>query len=137
MRNVTLAVLTVLVVLLLAAGGVAASGSNATTSNNTASDHTRVSENASGAEWATWMKQHMTEHMGANATAQMQERMGMSYKEMGEHMASRQNGSMMNGQMMDGMMSMRSRMDGSAMNGMGNESRAGGMMSGTGSGMGC
>ena len=111
MRNFTLAALAALVVLLFAVGGVAANGSNDTTSNNTASDHNRVPENASAAEWAAWMEQRMAEHMGANAAVQMQERMGMSYEEMGKQMASHQNGSMMDGQM-DGMM-------GGGMSGMG------------------
>ena len=116
MRNFTLTVLAALAVLLLAVGGVAANGSN-----DTASDHDRVPENASAAEWATWMEQHMTEHMGADAAAQMQDRMGLSYEEMGEQMSSHQDGSMMNGRMMGGMM-----------DGMMN-----GMMRGGMSGMGC
>ncbi|PSQ07187.1 hypothetical protein BRC97_04330 [Halobacteriales archaeon QS_6_71_20] len=59
----------------------------------------------------------MTEHMGADSAAQMQDRMGMSYEKMSEYMASHQNGSMMNGEMMGGMMN--------------------GMMHGGMSGMGC
>ena len=97
MRNFTLTVLAAIAVLLLAVGGVAAHGSD------TASDHDDVPENASAAEWAAWMEQHMTEHMGVDAAAQMQDRMGMSYEQMGEHMASHQNGSMMDG-MMNGTM---------------------------------
>jgi len=54
------------------------------------------------------MEQHMTEHMGADSAAQMQDWMGMSYEQMG---------SIMNG-MMDN-------------EGMGN------MMNGNRSGMGC
>ena len=120
MRNVTLTVLAALAILLLAVGGVAAHGSN-----DTASDHDRVPENASAAEWATWMEQRMTEQMGADAAAQMQDRMGMSYEEMGEHMASRQDGSMMDGKM-------NGRMMGGMMDRMMNGTMRGGM-----SGMGC
>ena len=97
MRNQTLSVLAVLMILLLAVGSVTAHGGNASTS-----DHDRMPENASAAEWATWMEQRMTEYMGADAAAQMQERMGMSYEEMGQHMATHQNGSMMNGGMSGG-----------------------------------
>lgn len=104
MQDFTRTVLAALAILLLAVGGVAAHGTSDTTS-----DHDNVPENASAAEWATWMEEHMTEHMGADAAARMQDRMGMSYEEMGEHMASHRNGSMMdgmmNGRMMDGMMS--------------------------------
>lgn len=127
MRNFTLAALTVLAVILLAVGGVAA-----IESNDPASDHDPVPENASAAEWTSWIEQHMTEQMGADAAAQMQDQMDMSYEEMGEHMASRQNGPMM-----VRMMSMRSQMDGSSIGGMMNGSHAGGMMSRTGSGRGC
>ena len=116
MRNFTFTVLAALTVLLLAVGGVAAHGSNDTTSN-----HDSVLENASVAEWAASMEQHMTEHMGADAAAQMQDRMGMSSEEMGKHIASRQNGSMVGG-MTSG------RMMGGSMDGM---------MSGSMSGMGC
>ena len=98
MHNSILSVLAVLAVLLLA-GGVTAHGTNASTS-----DHESTPANGSAAEWATWMEQHVIEHMGADAAAQIQDRMGMSYEEMGKHMASHQNGSMMNGRMMDGMM---------------------------------
>ena len=103
MRNFTLTVLAALAVLMLAVGGVTAHGSN-----DTASDQDAVPENASVDEWAIWMEQHMTERMGADAAAQMQDRMGMSYEQMGY--------------MMKGMMNN---------DGMGN------MMNGTGSGMGC
>jgi len=88
---------------MLAVGGVAAHGGN-----GTASDQDPVPENASADGWGTWMEQHMTEHMGADSTAQMQDRMGMSYEQMG---------SIMNG-MMDN-------------EGMGN------MRNGNRSGMGC
>lgn len=98
--------LTVLVVLLLAAGGVAAHGNDTSTTGH---DDARV--NGSAADWAAWMEQHMIEHLGADAAAQMQEQMGMSYQKMGEHMASHQHGSMTNGSR-DGMM-------GGGMSGMG------------------
>lgn len=113
MRNstTTLTVLAVLAVLLFA-GGVAAHGNN-----DTASDSDSMPENASAEEWATWMEHHMTEHMGADAAKQMEDHMGMTYEEMGEHMASQENGSMM-----DGMMSGRMMGD---------------MMNGSMSGMGC
>ena len=120
MRNSLLSVLAVLAVLLLAVGGVAAYGHNESTSA-----HASAPSNGSPAEWTTWMEQHMTEQMGADAAAQMQDRMGMSYEEMGEYMASHRNGSMMdgmmNGQMMSGMM----------------DGRMNGMMRGGMSGMGC
>ena len=112
MRNFTRTMLAALAALMLAVGGVAAHGSN-----GTASSQDPVPENASTDEWGTWMEQHMTEHMGADSAAQMQDRMGMSYEKMSEYMASHQNGSMMNGEMMGGMMN--------------------GMMHGGMSGMGC
>lgn len=111
MRKLTLAVPVVLLIMLLAVGGVAAHGDNGSTA-----DHDRVPENASAVEWTTWMDQYMTDQMGADAAADMQERMGMSYDEMGEHMASNRNGSMMNGRMMDGPMN---RMTHGGMSGMG------------------
>lgn len=125
MRNFTLTVLAALTVLLLAVGGVTAYGSNDTTSN-----HDPVPETVSVAEWTATMEQHVTERMGADAAVQMQDRMGMNSKEMGEHMTSRQNGSMMNGWMMDGMM------NGRMMGGMIDGSMDG-MMSGSMSGIGC
>ena len=100
MRTFTLTVLAVLAVLLLAVGGVAAHGDNKDTTG-----HDDAPVNGSAADWAAWMDQHMTEHMGADAAAQMQERMGMNYQEMGEHMASHQDGLTMNGQMTGGSMS--------------------------------
>lgn len=90
MRTFTPTVLAVLAVLLLTAGGVAAHDND---ENTTGHDDAPV--NGSAADWAAWMEQHM----GADAAAQMQERMGMSYEEMGEHMASHENGSMMGGGM--------------------------------------
>jgi len=121
MRKFTCTVLAALAVLMLAVGGVAAHGSNGAASNRDP-----VPENALAGEWGTWMEQHMTEHTSADSAAQMQDRMGMSYEEMGEYMASHQNGSMMNGGMMGGMM------NGGMMDGMMN-----GMMRGGMSGMGC
>ena len=112
MRNSILSIVAVLAVLLLAVGGVAAYAHN-----ESAAGHESAPANGSAAEWATWMEQHMTEQMGAEAAAQMEDRMGMSYEEMGEYMASNQNGSMMDGRMMGGMMD--------------------GMMRGGMSGMGC
>ena len=89
MRKFTVIALALLGVLLVATGGVVAHG-------NGNSNHTDAPENGTDAEWGTWMEQHMTEHMGADAAAEMMGKMGMSYDEMGEHMAS-QDGSMMNG----------------------------------------
>ena len=119
MRNFTLTITAVLAVLLLAVGGVAAHGTNSSPG------HDDAPQNGTAAEWATWMEQHMTEQMGADAAAQMQDRMGMSYEEMGERMSAHQGGSMMDG-MKNG------RMMGSMMDGMMN-----GMMRGGMSGMGC
>ena len=119
MRNFTLTITAVLAVLLLAVGGVTAHGTNSSNPG-----HDDAPQNGTAAEWATWMEQHMTEHMGADAATEMQDRMGMSYEEMSEHMASHQNGSMMNG-MMNG------RMMGGMMDGMMNGMMRGGM-SGTG-----
>lgn len=94
MKNIALTILVAFaVVLLVGVGGVAAHGTD------TDSDHDTRPENGSTADWAAWMEQQMTEQMGADRASQMQERMGMSYEEMGEHMASRQNGSMMGGGM--------------------------------------
>jgi hypothetical protein len=90
MRKFTVIALALLGVLLVATGGVVAHG-------NGASTHTDAPDNGTAAEWGTWMEQHMTDHMGADAAKQMQERMGMSYEEMGEHMASGENGSMKGG----------------------------------------
>ena len=120
MRTFTLVITAALAVLLLAVGGVAAHGMN-----NSTAGHDNAPQNGTAAEWATWMEQHMTEQMDADAAAQMQERMGMSYGEMGEQMASRQNGSMMDGRMGE-------MMDGGMMNGS-----MDGMMGGGMSGMGC
>lgn len=90
MRKFTVIALALLGVLLVATGGVVAHGTGD-------SDHTDASENSTAAEWGAWMEQHMTEHMGADAAAQMQERMGMIYEEMGEHMMSEESGSMQDG----------------------------------------
>ena len=90
MKNAGLGVLAVLVVLLVAVGGVTAHG------NSDDGGHD-APVNGTAAEWGAWMEQHMTEHMGADAAKRMQERMGMTFEEMGEHMASNENGSMMGG----------------------------------------
>ena len=102
MRKLTIGLVVMLATLLLTAGAVAAQG------NNTTDSHDDAPVNGTAAEWGDWMEQHMTDHMGADATERMQERMGMSYEQMGY--------------MMKGMMDN---------DGMGN------MMNGTGSGMGC
>ena len=94
MRNFTRTILAALAVLMLAVGGVAAHGSD-----GTASDQDPVPENASADERGTWMEQHMTEHMGADSAAQMQDRMGMSYEQMGSVMKG-----MMDDEGMDNMM---------------------------------
>lgn len=94
MRTFTFTVLAVLTALLLTAGAVTAHDDDGETTG-----HDDAPVNGSAADWAAWMEQHMTEHMGADAAAQMQEQMGMSYEEMGEHMASHQNSSMMGGGM--------------------------------------
>lgn len=73
----------ILTLLLIAVGGVAAHDDS----------HDTPSENASAEKWGTWMEQHMTEHMGADAAEQMEHQMGMSYDEMGEHMAAHHNSS--------------------------------------------
>lgn len=94
MRTSILTVLAVLAILLLTAGVVTAHDNDESTT-----DHDDAPVNGSAADWAAWIEQHMTERMGADAAAQMQERMGMSYEEMGEHMGSHQNGSIMGGGM--------------------------------------
>ena len=85
MRTLSI-VLAALMVLLLAVGGVTAH-----------EDHGDTPVNESTGDWATWMEQHMTEYMGAEAAEWMQEWMGMSYEEMGAHMGSHQGSSMMGG----------------------------------------
>ena len=100
MKNIVLTVLVAFAVVLVGVGGVAAHGTD------TGSGHDAEPENGSAADWTAWMEQQMTEQMGAERAAQMQERMGMSYEEMGEHMASHQNGSMMDGPMGGGMSGM-------------------------------
>lgn len=77
-------------VLLVAVGGVTAHG-------NSDDDGHDAPVNGTAAEWGAWMEQHMTEHMGADAATRMQERMGMSYEEMGAHMTTGGNGTMMGG----------------------------------------
>lgn len=91
MRTITVIALALLGVVLVATGGVVAHGNG---DDNGGHDEP---VNGTAAEWGTWMEQHMTEHMGADAAKRMQERMGMTFEEMGEHMASKENGSMMGG----------------------------------------
>lgn len=92
MRQRTWTVLAAVAVLLVGAGGVLAHGDT----DEADSGHDGDPENASSAEWSTWIE-HVTDHMGADAAEQMQERMGTNDEEMGEHMASHRNGSMMDG----------------------------------------
>lgn len=94
MRTTILSLLGVVGVLLLVVGGVAAHDDN-----NSSGDHGHDDAPVDGtaAEWGAWMEQHMIDHMGAEAAAWMQDRMGMSYEEMGEHMASHQHDSKMGG----------------------------------------
>ena len=47
---------------------------------------TDTGENASDTERAEWMEEHMAEQLGEEQAANMRERMGMSYEEMGEMM---------------------------------------------------
>lgn len=95
MRNVILAVLAVVAVFALAVSGAAAHGSDETDTS-----HEDVPEDDSADVWATWMEQHMIEHIGEERAAQMEERMPMTYEEMGRHMASHDDGS--DGGMMGG-----------------------------------
>ena len=96
MRNAILAVLVVLAVFALAVSGAAAHGSNETDTS-----HEDAPGDDSADAWGTWMEQHMiehmgeeraaqmeVEHMGEERAAQMEERMPMTYEEMGQHMAS-------------------------------------------------
>lgn len=82
MRKFTVLALALLGVLLVATSGAIAHGDGDST-------HTGTAENSTATEQASWMEQHMTERMGAEAAQRMQERMGMSYAEMEERMASR------------------------------------------------
>lgn len=91
MQKSLFSVLVLLSVLFLAAGGVAAHGGDGD------AGHTDAPGNETAAGWGAWMEQHMTEHMGVDAAAWMQERMGMTFAEMGEHMAAGEGGSMMGG----------------------------------------
>ena len=90
MRKSTVIALALLGVLLVATGVVVAHG-------NGDANHTNAPGNGTAAEWGAWMEQQMTDHMGADAAKQMQEQMGMSYEEMGEHVASGEDGSMKGG----------------------------------------
>lgn len=87
MRKLTVIVIALLGTVLIATGGVVAHESGEST-------HSDAPENSTAAEWSTWMEEQMTEHMGAEPAEGMEERMGMTYDEMGEHMAN-QDGSMM------------------------------------------
>lgn len=89
MKNAVIGVLALVVVLLLTVGAV-------TAHENSSDDHD-APVSGTAAEWGAWMEQHMTDHMGADAAKRMQERMGMSYEEMGEHMSDGGNGTMMGG----------------------------------------
>ena len=102
MRKITIGLIAMLAALMLTTGAVAAQG------NNTTDGHDEAPVNGTAADWGDWMEQQMTEHMGADETERMQERMGVSYEQMG---------AMMKGMMGD---------DGMR-----------GMMGGNGSGMGC
>lgn len=88
MRNATLAAVAVLAVLALAVGGAAAHGSDETDDS-----HGDVSEDDSADAWANWMEQQMVEHVGEETAARMEQRMPMTYEEMGQHMASHDHGS--------------------------------------------
>lgn len=88
MRNSILAALAVLAVFALAVGGAAAHGAD-----ETETSHEDVSENESAAAWAAWMEQRMIEHVGEERAVRMEQRMPMTYEEMGRHMASHGDGS--------------------------------------------
>ena len=98
MRTTTLSVLLGLVLLVLA------TGVGAVTAHENGDDidhsHDGMPANGTAADWATWMEQRMTDHMGPEASARMQDRMGMTYSEMGAHMAEMMNGQT-TGSMMD------------------------------------
>lgn len=90
MKHAGIGVLALVVVLLLTVGAVTAHGNGGDGDHDAPVDGT-------AAEWGAWMEQHMAEHMGVDAAKRMQERMGMSYTEMGEHMTDGGNGTMMGG----------------------------------------
>lgn len=112
MRNLTIGALLVAAVLLTTAGIGAAHGTGAAAHDDSTDD---APENETAAEWGEQMERHMEAHMGADAAERMREYMGMSYDEMGAHMADHMNRShtdgMMNRSHMDGMMN-GSEMDG-------------------------
>lgn len=98
MRITTLSVLMGLVLLVLATGtGAVTAHENG---ENTDHSHDGMPTNGTAADWATWMEQRMTDHMGPQAADRMQDRMGMTYEEMGAHMTGMMNGQM-TGSMMD------------------------------------
>lgn len=94
MRTTTLSVLVVLALVALTTGAV-------TAHENGEEDSDGMPTNATASEWTTWMDQQMTEHMGAEATAQMQNRIGMTTDQMGAHMAEMMDGEVMENQMMN------------------------------------
>ena len=94
MRTTTLGVLVVLALVALTTGVVTAHENGGDTGNG-------MPTNATASEWATWMNQQMTEHMGAEATAQMQNRMGITTDQMGAHMIKMMDSRMMQSQMMN------------------------------------
>ena len=98
MRTTTLGVLVVLALVALTTGAVTAHESGGDTGDG-------MPTNATTSDWTTWMDQQMTEHMGAEATARMQDRMGMTADEMGARMAETMDGGVMEGQMMNENMS--------------------------------
>lgn len=79
-RTVAIAALAIFTALLLIAGGAVAHGDDAD------HDHDDAPIDGTVEEWADWMEEHMTEHMGEDAAKQMQDRMGMSYEEVGQMM---------------------------------------------------
>lgn len=81
MRKSIIIIVALIGTVLIATGGVVAH-------ENGESTHSDAPENGTASEWSTWMEEQMTEHMGAEAAEDMEERMGMTHEEMGEHMAS-------------------------------------------------
>ena len=90
----------VLLALATGAGAVTAHENGENIDHN----HDGMPANGTAADWATWMEQQMTDHMGPQAANRMQNRMGMTYDEMGAHMTEMMNGRM-TGSMMDRNMS--------------------------------
>ena len=101
MRITTLGVLIGIVLLVLATGaGAVAAHENGENSDRS---HDGMPVNGTAADWATWMEQQMTDHMGPQAADRMQNRMGMAYDEMGAHMAGMTNGRMTGSMMNENM----------------------------------